>query len=170
MATLARTHADTVCALPVGSAPVLVGYCAGGMIAHAVACRLARAGQPPAGVILIDSHAGVLRRDDPRGPALMSAGADLPDEVVDQLDDSLLITGGGYARALEDWRPEPSPVPTLLLRGRPTPHMRRTDPAPVWRPHWPLPHDGADLPGDHHSALHRDAGGTAEAIRAWLPE
>ncbi|MFB7506881.1 hypothetical protein [Streptomyces broussonetiae] len=49
-------------------------------------------------MVLIDSHAGLLRRDDPRGLALVSAGADLPDDVVGQLDDSLLITGGGYAR------------------------------------------------------------------------
>ncbi|MBX7547971.1 type I polyketide synthase [Streptomyces sp. NPDC004232] len=168
MATLARTHADTVRSLPLGTAPVLVGYCAGGAVAHAVARELARAGHPPAGVILIDSHAGLLRRDDPRGLALVSAGADLPDELVDLLDDSVLITGGGYARVLENWRPEPSPVPALLLRGRPTAHMRRIDPDADWRPHWPLPHDSADLPGDHYSALHRDADGTAAAIRAWL--
>ncbi|WP_177239680.1 type I polyketide synthase [Streptomyces monashensis] len=168
MATLARTHADTVRSLSLDTAPVLVGYCAGGAVAHAVARQLAREGRPPAGVILLDSHAGLLRRDDPRGLALMSAGADLPDELVDLLDDAVLITGGGYARVLENWRPEPSPVPALLLRGRPTAHMRRIDPDGDWRPHWPLPHDSADLPGDHYSALHRDADGTAAAIRAWL--
>ncbi|WP_234384509.1 type I polyketide synthase [Streptomyces sp. MMG1121] len=168
MDTLARTHADTVRALPTTAAPVLVGYCAGGAVAHAVAQQLARSGQPPAGVILIDSHAGLLRRDDPRGLALIAAGADLPDDDVDELDDSLLITGGGYVRVLENWRPEPSPVPTLLLRGRPTPHMLRIAPDADWRPHWPPAHDSADVPGDHYSALHRDADSTAEAIRAWL--
>jgi acyl transferase domain-containing protein/acyl-CoA synthetase (AMP-forming)/AMP-acid ligase II len=168
MATLVRTHVDTMRSLPTDAAPVLVGFCAGGAVAHAVARHLARTGEPPAGVVLIDSHAGVLRRDDPRGLALMSAGAALPDDVVDQLDDSLLITGGGYARVLENWRPEPSPVPTLLLRGRPTPHMRRTAPDRDWQPHWPLPHDSADIPGDHYSVLHRDADSTAAAIRAWL--
>jgi acyl transferase domain-containing protein/short-subunit dehydrogenase/acyl carrier protein len=168
VATLARAHADTVRSLSTDTAPVLVGYCAGGAVAHAVAEQLARAGQPPAGVILIDTHAGVLRRDDPRGLALMSAGEALPDDVVDEVDDSLLIAGGGYARVLENWRPEPSPVPTLLLRGRPTPHMRRSAPDRDWEPHWPLPHDRADIPGDHYSALHRDADSTAAAIRAWL--
>ncbi|MFI5795872.1 SDR family NAD(P)-dependent oxidoreductase [Streptomyces sp. NPDC051677] len=168
IATLVRTHADTVRSLPVDAAPVLVGYCAGGAVAHAVARHLARTGPPPAGVILLDSHAAVLRRGDPRGLALMSAGADLPDELVDQVDDSLLIAGGGYARLLEGWRPKPSPVPTLLLRGRPTPHMRRSDPDRDWQPYWPLPHDSADLPGDHYSLLHRDAASTAAAMRAWL--
>ncbi|MGW6731488.1 SDR family NAD(P)-dependent oxidoreductase [Streptomyces sp. NPDC055013] len=168
VATLVRTHAETVRALPTDRAPVIVGYCAGGAIAHAVARHLARVGHPPAGVILIDSHAGVLRRDDPRGLALMAAGAALPDDVVDELDDSLLITGGGYARVLENWQPEPSAVPALLLRGRPTPHMRQTAPDGDWQPRWPLPHDSADLPGDHFSVLNRDAGSTAAAIRAWL--
>ncbi|MCS0603126.1 type I polyketide synthase [Streptomyces sp. LP11] len=168
MATLARAHADTVRALPGDTAPVLVGFCAGGAVAHAVARRLAADGRPPAGVVLIDTHAGVLRRADPRGLALMAAGAALPEYVVAEADDSLLIAQGGYARVLEDWRPAPSPVPTLLLRGRPTAEMRRLDPDADWRPHWPLPHDAVDLPGDHHAVLLREADGTAAAIRAWL--
>ncbi|MFG1665446.1 SDR family NAD(P)-dependent oxidoreductase [Streptomyces sp. Y7] len=168
MAALVRAHADTVRSLPTDEAPVLVGYCAGGVVAHEVARHLARTGRPPAGVILIDTHAGVLRRDDPRGLALMSAGTSLPQDVVDALDDSLLIAGGGYARVLENWQPGPSPVPTLLLRGRPTAHMLRTDPDRDWEPRWPLPHDRADLPGDHYSVLNKDAAGTAAAIRSRL--
>ncbi|MEU1165587.1 hypothetical protein ABZ372_36070 [Streptomyces sp. NPDC005921] len=69
---------------------------------------------------------------------------------------------------MEGWRPEPSPVPALLLRGRPTADMLRIAPDGDWRPHWPLPHDGADLPGDHYSLLQQDAEGTAAAIRARL--
>ncbi|MEU6307522.1 type I polyketide synthase [Streptomyces chartreusis] len=168
MAALVRAHAETVRSLPTDQAPVLVGYCAGGVVAHAVARHLAQTGQAPIGVVLIDTHAGVLRRDDPRGLALMSAGAALPADIVDELDDGLLIAGGGYARVLENWQPEPSPVPTLLLRGRPTSHMREADPERDWQPRWPLPHDSADLPGDHYSVLNRDADSTAAAIRTWL--
>ncbi|GAA1926968.1 hypothetical protein [Streptantibioticus ferralitis] len=58
-------------------------------------------------MVLLDSHAGVLRPDDARGLALIAAGTALPDDVVDQFDDSLMIAGGGYARVLESWRPEP---------------------------------------------------------------
>ncbi|MGX1135596.1 acyl transferase domain-containing protein/acyl-CoA synthetase (AMP-forming)/AMP-acid ligase II/acyl carrier protein [Streptomyces glaucescens] len=168
MDTLVRAHADTIRALPVRTPPVLVGFCAGGVIAHAVARHLADSGRPPVGAVLIDTHAGVLRRDDPRGLALMAAGAALPDDVVAASDDSLLIAGGGYARVLEDWNPEPSPVPTLLLRGRPTAEMRSIAPDADWQPRWPHPHEGADLTGDHYSVLHRHADGTAAAIRAWL--
>ncbi|WP_406258503.1 type I polyketide synthase [Streptomyces chartreusis] len=168
MAALVRAHAETVRSLPTDEAPVLVGYCAGGVVAHAVARHLAHMGHTPVGVVLIDTHAGVLRRDDPRGLALMSAGAALPADIVDELDDALLIAGGGYARVLENWQPEPSPVPTLLLRGRPTSHMREADPERDWQPQWPLPHDSADLPGDHYSVLNRDADSTAAAIRTWL--
>ncbi|MGW2958796.1 hypothetical protein ACWDGI_09935 [Streptomyces sp. NPDC001220] len=97
----------------------------------------------------------------------MAAGAALSTDVVDGLDDSLLLAGGGYARVLEDRRPRPSPVPALLLRGRPTAEMPRGAPDGDW--HWPLPHDGVDVPGDHFSLRHQDADGTAAAIRAWLP-
>ncbi|MGW0185774.1 SDR family NAD(P)-dependent oxidoreductase [Streptomyces sp. NPDC003362] len=168
MDTLVRAHADTVRALPVRTPPVLVGFCAGGVIAHAVARHLAESGLPSAGVVLIDTHAGVLRRDDPRGLALMAAGAALPEDVVAASDDSLLIAGGGYARVLEDWNPEPSRVPTLLLRGRPTAEMLRIAPDADWQPRWPLPHEAADLTGDHYSLLRHHADGTAAAIRAWL--
>ncbi|MER6286768.1 type I polyketide synthase [Streptomyces sviceus] len=174
METLARAHADAVREIARGGPVVLVGYCAGGVIAHEVARRLATAGEPPAGVVLVDSHAGLLRRGDARALALMAAGAALPEDVVADFDDSLLIAGGGYARVLEGWQPEPAPglppVPTLLLRGRPTAEMRRSDPDGDWLPHWPLPHDTADVPGDHYSVVHQDADSTAAAIRAWLPE
>ncbi|WP_406445598.1 SDR family NAD(P)-dependent oxidoreductase [Streptomyces sp. NBC_00631] len=170
VATLVRAHTDTVRSLPLEAAPVLVGYCAGGAIAHAVARQLAADGRPPAGVVLVDTHAGVLRRGDARGQALMAAGAALDSETADRLDDSLLLVGGGYVRVMESWRPEPSPVPALLLRGRPTADMLRIAPGDDWRPHWPLPHDGVDVPGDHYSLLHQDAAGTATAIRAWLPK
>jgi hypothetical protein len=166
VATLVRTLADTVRAL--SKDLVLVGHCAGGAIAHAVARHLANEGRSPAGLVLLDTHTGLLRRDDARGLALITAGASLPDDVVDEFDDSLLIAGGGYARVLEDWRPEPSPVPTLMVRGRPTTDMLRIDPDRDWRPHWPLPHEVADVPGDNYSVVHHDAGATAAAIRAWL--
>ncbi|WP_329332361.1 type I polyketide synthase [Streptomyces sp. NBC_00663] len=165
---IVRTHVDSVQALSATGQVVLVGYCAGGAIAHAVAGELAESGVPPAGLILLDAHAGVLRRDDERALALMAAGAELPDDVVAEFDDSLLIAGGGYARVLENWAPEPSPVPTLLVRGRPTPQMLRIDPNSDWRPRWPLPHEAVDVPGDHYTLVHHDADTTAAAMRAWL--
>ncbi|WP_328751218.1 type I polyketide synthase [Streptomyces sp. NBC_00285] len=200
MDTLVRAHADAVREIARGGPVVLVGYCAGGVIAYEVARHLAGTGEPTAGVVLIDSHAGLLQRGDARALALMAAGAALPDDVVEEFDDSLLIAGGGYARVLEGWDPAapsgpspeappasasepppvpsakpsptrsstPAPVPTLLLRGRPTPEMRRIDADGDWLPHWPLPHDSADVPGDHYTVVHQDAGSTAAAIRAWL--
>ncbi|MDN3024017.1 type I polyketide synthase [Streptomyces sp. S.PB5] len=170
-AAVVRTHADTVCALSPDAPVVLVGFCAGGAIAQAVAHELAAAGRAPAGLILLDAHRGVLRRDDERALALMAAGAELPDEVVAEFEDSLLIAGGGYARVLENWEPEPSPVPTLLVRGRPTAQMLRNDPDGDWRPDWPLAHGTAetvDVPGDHYTLVHHDADTTAAAMRAWL--
>ncbi|AZP15960.1 SDR family NAD(P)-dependent oxidoreductase [Streptomyces aquilus] len=169
MDAVVRTHVDTLRTLSVSGPVVLVGYCAGGAIAHAVARELARTGRPPAGLVLLDAHAGVLHRDDERALALMAAGAELPDDVVAEFDDSLLIAGGGYARVLENWEPEPAPVPTLLVRGRPTAQMLRIDPDGDWRPRWPLPHEAVDVPGDHYTLVHHDADTTAAAMRAWLP-
>jgi hypothetical protein len=133
-----------------------------------VARHLAAEGRTPVGLVLLDTHEGLLRRGDPRGLALTAATADLPDESVDEWDDSLLIAGGGYVRVLKSWRPEPSPVPAVLLRGRPTAVMAQTSPGHDWRPRWPLPHDTVDIPGDNQSLLHHDAGTTAAAIRTWL--
>jgi acyl transferase domain-containing protein/acyl-CoA synthetase (AMP-forming)/AMP-acid ligase II/acyl carrier protein len=168
LSTLIRTHADTVRTLPTDRPVVLVGHCAGGIIAHSVARHLAAAGRPPAGLVLLDSHDGLIRRADPRGLALTAEAANLPDEMVDEWDDSLLIAGGGYVRVLKSWRPEPSPVPAVLLRGRPTAAMAQTDPGHDWRPRWPLPHDTVDIPGDNQSLLQHDADATAAAIRTWL--
>ncbi len=166
--TLVRTHADTVRELSADRPVVLVGYCAGGMIAHSVARHLAEQGHPPVGLVLLDTHDGLRRRGDERGLALVTVTADLPETAVDEWDDSLLIAGGGYVRVLEAWRPEPSPVPTVLVRGRPTEAMLRADPGRDWQPHWPLPHDTVDVPGDNHSMIQQDARATAAAIRAWL--
>ncbi|MGN5377581.1 phosphopantetheine-binding protein [Streptomyces lasalocidi] len=170
MATLARTHADTVRSLPLGSAPVLVGYCAGGAVAHAVARRLAREGQPadrcdpdrlPRGTAAprrparAGAHVGGCRSAGRAGGPAGRRGADhrgrlrpRPGELA-----ARAVTGPGAAA--------PRPPHRAHAADRP----RRGLAAAL-----AAPHDSADLPGDHYSALHRDADGTAAAIRAWLTD
>ncbi|HYS38101.1 MAG TPA: hypothetical protein VEO01_20985, partial [Pseudonocardiaceae bacterium] len=133
----------------------------------AVAAELTAQGAPPAGVILIDTHHG--GRDDVRLLALMSEDRDRPDEqFTDLIEDSVVIAGGGYVRIFDGWRPEPLPVPTVLLRAGPTRHMRELDPRHDWRARWPVRHDVIDIPGDHGSVLGADAATTAAAMRSWL--
>jgi acyl transferase domain-containing protein/acyl-CoA synthetase (AMP-forming)/AMP-acid ligase II/thioesterase domain-containing protein/acyl carrier protein len=167
LATLTALHAESVDAVSGGEPVVLVGHCSGGAIAHAVATSLTAAGRPPAGVILIDTHHG--GRGDARLHALVSEDGDRPDHhFTDLIEDSMVIAGGGYVRIFDEWRPEPIPVPTVLLRAGPTSRMREIDPHHDWRSHWPVPHDVIDIAGDHGSVLDEDAATTAAAMRTWL--
>jgi acyl transferase domain-containing protein/acyl-CoA synthetase (AMP-forming)/AMP-acid ligase II/thioesterase domain-containing protein/acyl carrier protein len=169
VATLAALHAESVRRLSTGEPVVLIGHCSGGAIAHAVASRLAAAGHPPAGVILIETHHGVSRRGDVRALALMSADRDRPvHQFAELIEDSVVIAGGGYVRIFDNWEPEPIAVPAVLLRAGPTRQMREIDPDRDWRPTWPLPHDVIDIVGDHMSVLGQDAATTAAAMRTWL--
>ena len=168
VATLVRTHADTVRTLAADRPVVLVGYCAGGAIAHAVA-------QPPRGDGTPTGRPGPARHPRrgaaPRRPARAgpdgrrhraAGGRPRPARRL-AADRRRRLRAGAAGLA-----PEPSPVPTLLVRGEPTEEMRRIDPDRDWRPRWPLPHEAVDVPGDHYTVLNHDADTTAEAIRAWL--
>ncbi|GAA2697881.1 type I polyketide synthase [Actinoplanes palleronii] len=167
--TLVRLHADTIHAVAGDRPFVLIGDSTGGGVAHAVATHLGAAGTPPRGVIMIDSHYGAEGRDDPRLLALVAADRNRPAEMFDGVfSDAMMIAGGAYVRIFDGWRPEPAGLPTLLLRAAPTREMIDADPGRDWRPRWPVPHDVADVPGDHYTTLNTDAGATADAIRFWL--
>jgi thioesterase domain-containing protein len=169
VATLVDLHAETVKDL-VGDRPfVLVGNSTGGGVAHAVAERLVAAGGPPAGLILIESDHSDEGREDKRALCLVEADRDRPEELFNGFfSDQVTIAGGAYVRLFEDWRPEPIPVPTLLLRAAPTREMLDADPDGNWEPRWPLPHEAVDIPGDHYSVLGADTETTAAAMRTWL--
>ncbi|MFC3890960.1 SDR family NAD(P)-dependent oxidoreductase [Lentzea rhizosphaerae] len=169
--TLVRTLADSVRAVAEDRPTVLIGHCAGGLVAHALAAHLAGTGQAPAGVVLLESDHGVATRDDPRALALLAAETRRPSELYDDpAADVVALAGGGYCRIFDSWRPEPSPVPTLLVRGGPTPEMAQADPERDWKPRWPLPHSTVDVPGDHDTLLTDHADTTAEAIRIWVDQ
>ncbi|MEO3930499.1 type I polyketide synthase [Micromonosporaceae bacterium B7E4] len=170
VATLARLHADTIRTL-VGDRPVvLVGECTGGAIAYAVAGQLAADGVPPAAVVLVDTHLAA-GRDDRRALALVAADRNRPEELFHGFfSDAVMIAGGAYVRVFDGWQPDPSGVPTLLLRATPTREMLDADPDRDWLPRWPLPHRAVDIRGDHHTALGDDADTTTAAMRAWLRE
>jgi hypothetical protein len=140
-------------------------------VTHAVAGHLASDDAPPAGVILIDSHHGTEGRDDRRALALVAADRNRPAELFHGFfSDATMIAGGAYVRIFDGWQPQPSPVPTLLLRAAPTREMRDADPGGDWSPCWPLPHEVVDIPGDHYTMVDGDAGTTAAAMRSWLRE
>ncbi|MFC6016100.1 SDR family NAD(P)-dependent oxidoreductase [Plantactinospora solaniradicis] len=169
VATLARLHADTIRALAGDRPVVLVGECTGGGVAHAVAGQLAADGMPPAAVVLVDTHHGATARDDRRSLALVAADGNRPEELFHgYFSDATMIAGGAYVRIFDGWQPDPSPVPTLLLRAAPTREMLDADPDGDWLPRWPLPHRSADIRGDHYTVFGDDADTTAAAMRTWL--
>jgi thioesterase domain-containing protein len=164
----ARTVLDTP-EVAAGDGPfVLVGYSSGGLVAHALAARLADRGRVPAALVLLDTFTPEI--------------AGVPDDLLDALPAAVLANtpdagaGGGvggddWLTALAhyyafDWRPHLPHVtglPTLLVR-----HADGTD-DPFAAP-WTYAGDvsRAAVPGDHFSMIGAHAETTAQAVEDWL--
>ncbi|MFI9240332.1 type I polyketide synthase [Streptomyces sp. NPDC053079] len=158
--TLVDLHAGTV-RKHLGDRPYAVlGSSMGGCPAHSVAARLAATGTPPIGLVLIDTYHVTPDLEDE--PWLLALPARLPLRLGERfdtaVDDMTMAALGAYTRIARGWQPEPTDVPTLLLRA--------TDPLP--RTSWPMPHLAVDVPGNHWSMTEEHAHTTAQAIRAWL--
>ncbi|MGW4144126.1 type I polyketide synthase, partial [Streptomyces mirabilis] len=164
--TLAELHAATV-RRHLGDHPyVVVGHSMGGSAAHAVTARLAADGAPPAGLVLVDSYH--VTPDREAEPWLLAMPARIPAAVGERfdsaVDDLTLLALGAYTRMFRGWDPQPTPVPTLLVRAcEPLPDMPAR-----WRSSWPLPHDTVDAPGSHLGVLEENAPTTARAVREWI--
>ncbi|MER6300741.1 beta-ketoacyl synthase N-terminal-like domain-containing protein, partial [Kitasatospora sp. NPDC001539] len=164
---LALLHAEDVERLAAGRPFVLLGHSAGGWIAHAVAALLEERGVHPASVVLLDSYR-------PGSAVLSLIQAEIAAQVTSgqlgaagPLDDVCLTAMGGYARLFEAWQPQPLATPTLHLRAaRPLPGF----PATGWQSDWPLPHTGAEVPGDHFTMTGEHAATTVRAVLDRLAE
>jgi thioesterase domain-containing protein/acyl carrier protein len=165
--TLVATHANSVLDL-VGDRPfVLLGRSTGGTIAHAVAVRLQDQGRGATGLVLIDTYdmddhnigqdwlLGLPARDALRLGAAFDTAA----------NDAALLAMGAYTRLFLRWRPAPLAHPVLhVCPLEPTPGMPDTG----WRSTWPVPHDTAEVAGDHFTMLEEHARTTADTVRAWI--
>jgi len=174
--TLVDLHAATV-EEHVGDRPyVLLGYSMGGYPAHSVAARLASAGRPPSGLVIVDTYHVTPDREDE--PWLLAMPARVPLEMGERfdlaVDDMSMAALGAYTRMTRGWRPGATGVPTLLVRATErVPEMRthggrEAHHGGTWRTSWREPYDTVDVPGDHWSMTETHARTTAEAIRAWL--
>ncbi|MFJ3162603.1 type I polyketide synthase [Streptomyces kanasensis] len=146
-----------------GGAPlVLAGHSIGGVLAHAAAASLERAGHRVEGVVLIDTYepepaqqqavfawamGRVLARDG--GPA--------------GLDDDVPAMGG-YLRLFDDWTADPLTAPALLLTAEQGPDAPDGAGWRLWRAAGTV----APVPGDHFSLLEDHAAHTARAVEEWL--
>ncbi|MEU1999322.1 SDR family NAD(P)-dependent oxidoreductase [Nocardia gamkensis] len=146
---------------------VLLGYSAGGAIAHALAHRLERDGRGPAAVILLDTYSP----DDPeqnRRVLLSAIGSvlDLGHEVTEVADHGL-VAMAKYARLFEQRLPLPITAPTFDLRAAtPLPGLDLAEPVPSWL------HTGetVELDADHFSIIGAATSAVAAEIRRWLGE
>ncbi|WP_333777439.1 type I polyketide synthase [Streptomyces sp. IBSBF 3136] len=164
--TLAGLHAATVRRYLGGRPYVVVGHSMGGTAAHAVTERLVADGDPPAGLVLVDSYH--VTPDREAEPWLLALPARLPlamgERFDSEVDDLTLLSMGAYTRMIRAWEPQSTGVPTLLVRATvPLPGMPER-----WRSAWPGTHDTVDVPGSHLSMLEEDARTTAAAVRDWI--
>ncbi len=167
-ATLARVHAETVRRQSGGRPVVLVGYSVGGCVAAAVAGEMTASGQPPAGLVMIDSHRVTYQNDDADWLLALPAMwvSRLGSRFEDVADDTAMAAMGAYLRIIRDWRPRPWNAPTLFLRASdPLPEQAARSDA-GW--HESRPYDVVDVPGNHLELIDSRAWTTAEAIRGWL--
>ncbi|HEV3360748.1 MAG TPA: alpha/beta fold hydrolase [Pseudonocardiaceae bacterium] len=142
-----------------GSPFVLVGYSIGGVLAHAVAASLQAAGNPAAGIAMIDTF-------DPEPAELraevfswaMGQILDRDHELI-VINDDNLIAMGSYLRLFDDWRPEPVAAPTLLVEA--------TERGARW-PRWSIAQRRVAVPGDHFSLMEQHADLSAIAVQDWL--
>ncbi|MEU5808947.1 type I polyketide synthase [Streptomyces sp. NPDC047718] len=143
----------------------LVGYSAGGAIAHAVARRLEDGGGELAGVAMIDTYAPddleLNRRvlTDALGQILSR------DNALTPVDDHGLVAMGGYVRTFPERAADPIAAPTLNLRATTTlSSFADVAPVPDWQHRGPVDH----VEGDHFSIIEERAAETAAHLRRWL--
>ncbi|WP_239394540.1 type I polyketide synthase, partial [Frankia sp. CiP3] len=171
--TLIQMHVEAVEQI-VGDEPfVILGRSMGGCVANSVVAGLEARGIFPAGLVLVDSYP----IDAPLVPGMEWWNTALLTALLERLDrydmtthDTRLSTMGTYNRIFAGWQPEPISAPTLLVRaeeplvGMPSDPDSKQD----WRAYWPLPHDVADVPGDHFTILEEHTGTTAAAVKKWI--
>ncbi|CAM5283602.1 Type I polyketide synthase OS=Streptomyces alboniger OX=132473 GN=CP975_27330 PE=4 SV=1 [Streptomyces alboniger] len=147
-----------------GGAPVLlVGHSIGGVLAHAVAAHLERAGHEVAGAVLIDTYEPGQESSSEVFGWAMGRVIDRGEGHVD-LDEAGVLAMGGYLRLLDDWAADPLTAPALLLTAERGPDAPGAD---GWRP-WRAADTVTPVPGDHFSLLEDHAADAARTVEDWL--
>ncbi|MEU5952063.1 type I polyketide synthase [Streptomyces sp. NPDC047525] len=148
---------------------VLVGYSSGGWLANAVAALLEQEGTSPVAVVLVDTYTATNSFEGRLEEALRQRAA--TSEAFELMSGAQLTGQGGYLRIFGDWEPEPIDTPTLYVHATfPPGESQALETEDDWRPQWPLPHEDADVPGDHFTIMDDHSESTALAVRAWLAD
>nr|WP_312024827.1 SDR family NAD(P)-dependent oxidoreductase [Amycolatopsis balhimycina] len=167
LTALADVLAAAVVEEAAGKPFALLGISAGGLLAHTITARLEQRGTAPLGVVLLDSYLpdSLSRR---LARALVSGAARTP---AARYDDPSITAASAYTELLREWRPAEVATRTLVLRP-----AKAVAPQPgeadltraEWATTWPLPHEVAEVGGDHFTMSSRFAAETAEVVCRWL--
>ncbi|WP_455908585.1 type I polyketide synthase [Streptomyces lydicus] len=168
---LIEVHTENVRKSGVGDPFVFVGRSSGGMVAHEVAARLADLGQPPAGVVLIDTYS--------------PKAEELPDDIMSMLPAVALGDSGQQENTGEDawltamahyysldWRGlTRTDIPTLLVRAADSVSASPQS-GELQQASWEFSGDVTviDVPGDHFSMMGDHSGTAAQVVNDWLTE
>jgi thioesterase domain-containing protein len=147
---------------------VLAGHSSGGIIAHALAIELERAGLHPAGIVLMDTfpleRTEVFEKFRSMLPGLVLASGD---QQTDAGQDVWLTAMARYFSL--DWSGlGRTDLPTLLVRAEEP--LAGTPDTSDWKPSWDLSGDVTvvDVPGNHFTMMADHAAATARAVGDWL--
>nr|ALF39346.1 PKS I [Streptomyces sioyaensis] len=143
----------------------LIGYSAGGALAHAVARRLEDDGGELAGVAMIDTYSP--EEHELNGRVLTDALGQIlsRDNALTPVDDHGLVSMGGYVRIYPEREAKSIAAPTLNLRATVTlSSFGDVDPVPDWQ------HRGRAeyIEADHFSIIEEQVAETAAHLRRWL--
>ncbi|WP_394827934.1 SDR family NAD(P)-dependent oxidoreductase [Pendulispora albinea] len=167
-AAIARAEADEILrSAPDGNVAIL-GYSAGGWIAHDVVRHLESAGVFPTALVLIDTY--TMHGISPRMRSMFRSNW-LNAFPSASWTDGELTAYAWYRHLYDSWRPSPIAARTLFVRAtEPMPGMDDTvlSPGHDWRSSWAEPHDAVDVPGHHFNVLSDHAAAVARAIDDWL--
>ncbi|MEV6341166.1 SDR family NAD(P)-dependent oxidoreductase [Nocardia vinacea] len=158
---LAATVASVGASRPI----VLIGYSAGGAIAHALAHRLEKNGHGPAAVILLDTYSPEDAADGRR--VLVSAIGSVLElgHEITEIGDHGLVAMAKYAQIFDEREPVSIDAPTLDLRAaRQLPGLDLAEPVAGWL------HTGetVEIDADHFSIIGAASPAAAKEIRRWL--
>jgi thioesterase domain-containing protein/NADP-dependent 3-hydroxy acid dehydrogenase YdfG/acyl carrier protein len=168
-----------------GAPAVLVAFSSGSLLALEVCAWLERAGDPPAGVVLLDPDGGdnptagefqqqLLSRmaghadgggsggpDDPEPPGASAEGADVGGGV-----DAIRLTAmGGYLRLASGWEPPTVSAPVLIAWA-----SERVAPPEASILATGQAYSSVEVAGDHFALVEQSSASTAAAVERWLEE
>ena len=156
--------ADNVRQTAVEDRPVvLLGYSAGGSLAHATTVRLEEHGFRPAGLVLLDTLPPDSEAMDAVWPQIVE-GILAREATLGPFTSARLSALGRYSELVAATEPVAVRAPVLFLRPD-TPLAPTEGP---WRGSWHTKHDLDEVEGNHFTMLEEHAPATARAVQRWL--